>query len=153
MSLAGCEGGGKGKTLEHLPTVQTKEQSPPCGLWGHREQELGDGAGDQAGGGWGGLKTVKARQGWASNPTHCSPFTYEGKAAQRGQVTQTESHSTWVAEAGRYRAPSQWYPNLPRLCIRISLGDGGTFKTTHDQAPTQEILIPQPEVGVGSLGG
>lgn len=51
LSLAGCEGGGKGKTLEHHPAVQTKEQSPPCGLWGHREQELGDGAGDQAGGG------------------------------------------------------------------------------------------------------
>lgn len=29
------------------------------------------------------------------------PFTYERVAAQRCQVTQMESHSTWVAEPGR----------------------------------------------------
>lgn len=36
-----------------------------------------------------------------SNPTDSFPFTYERMAAQRCQVTQMESHSTWVAEPGR----------------------------------------------------
>lgn len=58
-------------------------------------------------GGWGN-EDREGHTGLASNPAHCSPFTDESMAAQRGQVTQTESHSTWVAEAGRYRAPGQW---------------------------------------------
>lgn len=50
------------------------------------------------------------------------PFYLQRMAAQRGQVTRTESHSTWVAEAGRYRAPGQWYPNLPQAVHQDQLG-------------------------------
>ena len=97
------------------------------------------------------MEIVKATLGaephpGASNPTHSFPFTYERIAAQRCQVTQKGSHSTWVAEPSRVQGSWLVAPRPAQNHL------GGMLKTTRAQAPTQEILIPQSQVGVGNPG-
>lgn len=63
-------------------------------------------------------------------------------------MAQTQSHSTWAAEpGGGLGSPG----SSPQACLRgTSESLWGIFKTTPAQAQTLKILIPQPEVGVGT---
>lgn len=101
------------------------------------------------------IEMVKATLGagshqGASNPTHSSHFTQERMAAQRCQVTQMESHSPWLAEPGRVIGSWSGVSKPAQDVCQKHLQ--GIFKSTGAQARTQEVRIPQSEVGIGNPG-